>query len=530
MSHEVFISHSSKDKKMADAVCHYLEHERLGCWIAPRDVRPGANFAGEIVEAIPRSKVMLIILSANSNASQQVLRELELAVKNELLVIPIRIEDIIPTGSMSYYMSTMQWIDFFDPKADENLKNLAARIKNILGVMDESGEELHKPDAKKESKKQDTGPEPPRKKPHGKKALVTAITAAVLVIAAGLSLFLLRDRLFAWATEAKGGEAASAIATTATDAVETVESETTETNEDGTDTGISDDYSFILNMEVAVEDDTLRKAIIFALESAGNPVSGNLKVSDMLNLKALIVTEPGEYERISGIGTMQQYCDNSSCYYETTDGIESLQGLEYAKNIQVLAIYSEIAVTDLSPLSGLENLVILSLMASVDEQMELENLDALAGLTNLKTLQISGSAINDFSALGNLENLENLEVNWNLVEDISPVSNLRNVDFLCLDGCRSISNWDSLSESLLIKNVTAIGLSWMDDLISDLSFLAFASSLEHLEIAGSNIRDISALKSLYNLKTLYVSQYTYDRNTDTIDVLTERNCRVVLSD
>jgi hypothetical protein len=44
MAHDVFISHSSKDKLTADAICHSLEQNGIRCWIAPRDVRAGANY------------------------------------------------------------------------------------------------------------------------------------------------------------------------------------------------------------------------------------------------------------------------------------------------------------------------------------------------------------------------------------------------------------------------------------------------------------------------------------------------------
>ena len=37
----VFISHSSKDKEIAEKVCLFLEANSVPCWIAPRDVTPG---------------------------------------------------------------------------------------------------------------------------------------------------------------------------------------------------------------------------------------------------------------------------------------------------------------------------------------------------------------------------------------------------------------------------------------------------------------------------------------------------------
>ncbi len=43
MAHDVFISHSAKDKATADAVCAVLEAEGIRCWIAPRDVLPSVE-------------------------------------------------------------------------------------------------------------------------------------------------------------------------------------------------------------------------------------------------------------------------------------------------------------------------------------------------------------------------------------------------------------------------------------------------------------------------------------------------------
>ena len=41
MAHDVFISYSHRDQKVADAVCGRLEQAGHRCWIAPRDVGAG---------------------------------------------------------------------------------------------------------------------------------------------------------------------------------------------------------------------------------------------------------------------------------------------------------------------------------------------------------------------------------------------------------------------------------------------------------------------------------------------------------
>lgn len=93
---------------MADAVCAALENAAVRCWIAPRDVQPGRSFAGEITRAIQQSKAMVLIFSAHSNNSQQVLREVQLAVSSHLHIVQFRIEDIRPNDDLTYFLSTQR--------------------------------------------------------------------------------------------------------------------------------------------------------------------------------------------------------------------------------------------------------------------------------------------------------------------------------------------------------------------------------------------------------------------------------------
>ena len=52
MAHDVFISYSSKDKAVADAVCAGLEGRGIACWMAPRDIVPGVDWGAAIIDAI----------------------------------------------------------------------------------------------------------------------------------------------------------------------------------------------------------------------------------------------------------------------------------------------------------------------------------------------------------------------------------------------------------------------------------------------------------------------------------------------
>ncbi|HUS85568.1 MAG TPA: toll/interleukin-1 receptor domain-containing protein, partial [Anaerolineales bacterium] len=63
MSQDVFISYSSEDKIVADAVVAALENRGIRCWYAPRDIKAGTDWGESITDAISESALMLLIFS-----------------------------------------------------------------------------------------------------------------------------------------------------------------------------------------------------------------------------------------------------------------------------------------------------------------------------------------------------------------------------------------------------------------------------------------------------------------------------------
>lgn len=133
MAHDVFLSHSAQNREVADAVCAALEKGAIRCWVAPRDVRPGRTFPGEITRAIQQSKVMLLIFSSHSNNSEQVLREVQLATDSRLPIIRFRIEDVALTDDLKYFLSTPHWLDALTPPLATHIARLELAINELLG-------------------------------------------------------------------------------------------------------------------------------------------------------------------------------------------------------------------------------------------------------------------------------------------------------------------------------------------------------------------------------------------------------------
>jgi hypothetical protein len=137
MAHDVFISYSAQDKPTADAVCAKLESRGVRCWIAPRDILGGEEYAAALVNALRTSRLMVLIFSSGANQSQQVLREVERAVSKGLPILPLRIEDVPPSEAMEFYISSRHWLDALTPPLENHLLRLTDTVTLLLSRLND---------------------------------------------------------------------------------------------------------------------------------------------------------------------------------------------------------------------------------------------------------------------------------------------------------------------------------------------------------------------------------------------------------
>jgi TIR domain len=135
MAREVFISYSQPDRECAFEMVDRLEGQGINCWIAPRDIAPSADWAAEIMDAISSARAMILVFSAASNLSPQVRREVERAVHKELSILPFRIEDVMPSKSLEFFLSTQHWLDAFPPPLEPHYARLCAYLSSQLGTV-----------------------------------------------------------------------------------------------------------------------------------------------------------------------------------------------------------------------------------------------------------------------------------------------------------------------------------------------------------------------------------------------------------
>ena len=98
----VFVSYASQDAAIANSVVASLESQGLKCWIAPRDVVPGALYADEIVGAINEARVVVLVLSEHGATSPHVDKEIERASSKGRRIVVLRTDSAPLTRAFEY--------------------------------------------------------------------------------------------------------------------------------------------------------------------------------------------------------------------------------------------------------------------------------------------------------------------------------------------------------------------------------------------------------------------------------------------
>lgn len=132
MAHDVFISYSTKDHLFANAVCARAEQHGIRCWIAPRDATPGEGYGASIMQAIRNCRVFVLIHSGYSDASKHVRNEVHAAHNADVVILPVRIADFVPSDEIAFFIGRQHWLDAITPPRERQIEELCLRIRANL--------------------------------------------------------------------------------------------------------------------------------------------------------------------------------------------------------------------------------------------------------------------------------------------------------------------------------------------------------------------------------------------------------------
>jgi hypothetical protein len=353
MAHDVFISHSNQDKAIADAVCATLERNKIRCWIAPRDVIPGVVYAEALIDALNQSKIMVLVFSSSSNKSIQVMREVERAVNKGIAIIPFRIENVVPSKAMEYFLSVPHWLDALTPPLEKHLQKLSDTVQALLL-------EMSKPVVTdNEYVVAETRPVETIKKVRRPNKWVIISLIAFIVIAGSITGIVLANQ--------------GKLEPTPTSAITQTPTPISDTTQTPAPTPI-----------VSIPDSNLDSVIRAAINKPTEPIHP----SDLESITTL-VAQGKNISDLTGI----EHCVNLKVLQIYGNVISDITPLRQLTGLRELYIYQN-NITDVSPLAGLVELEQLWLGRN-----NISDISPLRGLTNLNVLVIIYNNISDISPL-----------------------------------------------------------------------------------------------------------------------------------
>ena len=133
MTHDVFISYSTKNTEHAEAIYERLQNNGVECWFAPENIGTATNFAEEIMLGLKPCKVVVLVFSKDAQASEYVNNEVAAAFDEKKHIVPIKVDDSFPEGRMEFYLSNTQWLDASPSALKKENKTIEGCYDQLVG-------------------------------------------------------------------------------------------------------------------------------------------------------------------------------------------------------------------------------------------------------------------------------------------------------------------------------------------------------------------------------------------------------------
>jgi hypothetical protein len=113
----IFLSYSRGDAQQADDWVAHLEQYGYRVWVDRVGIRGGQQWMETIVRSIEEAQAVILLLSPNSARSDNVRREIDLAVQAKKRIIPVEIQATTIPGALLYQLAGVQVLKVWnDPR------------------------------------------------------------------------------------------------------------------------------------------------------------------------------------------------------------------------------------------------------------------------------------------------------------------------------------------------------------------------------------------------------------------------------
>lgn len=127
MNHKVFISYSTKNTAEAEEIQKVLKDNGISYWIDKDGMHSNGSFKGILVDAIKAAKVVVFLSSKASNASQYVIKEIQLAITFDKLIVPVMLDDTDFNKDILFDLLNIDKLDFHSDYEKKLVMNIGLR-------------------------------------------------------------------------------------------------------------------------------------------------------------------------------------------------------------------------------------------------------------------------------------------------------------------------------------------------------------------------------------------------------------------
>src|SRR5271156_5400093 len=138
MAGEIFISYRRADQAWAQLLHSQLRAEGVEAWYDAQ-VGAGQDWRIATAKALQASRIFVLLFTSNAAQSSDIAKELAAAVFEKKLIVPVRLENIAPSGAFLYELASRNWVNAYEnteAKLAELAKALAQMVK--CGARDDS--------------------------------------------------------------------------------------------------------------------------------------------------------------------------------------------------------------------------------------------------------------------------------------------------------------------------------------------------------------------------------------------------------
>ena len=132
----VFLSYSSKDKKIVGVIKKYLEKYGLEVFIAHDDIKPSSEWQEVILQNLDSTDIFIPIITENFQSSPWAGQESGIAFSKEKFIIPVSINGFHPLGFLNKYQSLNFKLDDFEESCNSIIKVIKGNTRYNLALLE----------------------------------------------------------------------------------------------------------------------------------------------------------------------------------------------------------------------------------------------------------------------------------------------------------------------------------------------------------------------------------------------------------